>query len=173
MLAGTVATQLATYGSSPVIVVKGRPKHDGPVVVGVDGSARSSRAIEFAADEAALRAAELVAVHVWRTPAVAGPGDMMPLVYDLDLLEAEEDRVLSAAVAGLADRHPGLPVRRELGRGAPGPVLASWSRQAQLLVVGDRGHGGFVGLLIGSVSQHLIFHSVCPVAVVRDEQRGE
>jgi nucleotide-binding universal stress UspA family protein len=50
MLAGTVATQLATYGSSPVIVVKGRPEHEGPVVVGVDGSARSLRALEFAAD---------------------------------------------------------------------------------------------------------------------------
>lgn len=173
MLAGTVATQLATYGSSPVIVVKGRPKHEGPVVVGVDGSARSLRALEFAADEAARRGTELVTVHVWRTPAVAGPGDMMPLVYDLDTLEAEEGRKLSATVAGLTDRHPRLPIQQKLGRGAAGPVLASWSRQAQLIVVGDRGHGGFVGLLIGSVSQYLIFHAACPVAVVRDEQQQD
>ncbi|MCM4081229.1 universal stress protein [Paractinoplanes hotanensis] len=173
MLAGTVATQLATYGSSPVIVVKGKPRHDGPVVAGVDGSTRSLRALELAADEAVWRGAELVAVHVWRIPAVAGAGDTMPLVYDLDVLEAEEDRRLSAAVAGLADSHPGLPIQRKLGRGAAGPVLASWSRQAQLIVVGDRGHGGFVGLLIGSVSQHLIFHSACPVAVVRDEQQRD
>ena len=53
---------------------------------------------------------------------------------------------------------------------AAGPVLASRSHHAQLIVVGDRGHGGFVGLLIGSVSQQLIFHAACPVAVVRDDQ---
>jgi nucleotide-binding universal stress UspA family protein len=138
------------------------------VVVGVDGSAMSARALDFAAEAAALRGAELVAVHVWRTPVVATPGNMMPLVYDVDLLEAEEGRVLSAALTGLDDRHPGLPVRRELGRGSAGSVLTSWSRRAQMMVVGDRGHGGFAGLLIGSVSQHLIFHSACPVAVVRD-----
>ncbi|BCY09296.1 universal stress protein [Actinoplanes sp. L3-i22] len=167
MLAGTVATQLATYGSSPVVVVKSRPKQDQPVVVGVDGSARSLRAVEFAADEAALRGAELVAVHVWRTPPVAGAGDMMPLVYDLDRLEAEEGRVLATAVAGVAERHPGLSIRQELLRGPVGPALAARSRRAQLLVVGDRGHGGFVGLLIGSVSQHLIYHAACPIVVIR------
>ncbi|GAA2564948.1 universal stress protein [Winogradskya consettensis] len=173
MLAGTVATQLSTYGSSPVIVVKGASKSEGPVIVGVDGSARSLRALEFAADEAARRGTELVTAHVWRTPAGTGPGAIMPLVYDIDLLEADEDRKLSKIVKSLADRHPGLPIRRRLGRGSAGPVLASWSHKAQLLVVGDRGHGGFVGLLIGSVSQHLIFHAACPVAVVRDEQQSD
>jgi len=173
MLAGTVATQLATYGSGPVIVVRGRAKRGGPVVVGIDGSARSVRALEFAADEAALRGAELIAVHVWRTPVVAGPTDMMSLAYDLELLEADQHRVLTTALAGLTDRHPGLSVQPELGRGSPGSVLTSWSRTAQLMVVGDRGHGGFVGLLIGSVSQHLIFHSACPVAVVRDKRRRD
>jgi nucleotide-binding universal stress UspA family protein len=98
---------------------------------------------------------------------------MMPLVYDLDVLEAEEARRLASVVARLTDSHPGLPIRRKLGRGPAGPVLASWSRQAQLMVVGNRGHGGFVGLLIGSVRQHLIFRAACPVAVVRDEQKQD
>lgn len=173
MLAGTVATQLATYGSSPVIVVRGRAKRDGPVVVGVDGSGRSARALEFAADEASLRGVELIAVHVWRTPLTAGPTDTMPQVYDIELLEADQHRLLSAALAGLGDRHPGLSVRPELGRGSPGSVLTSWSRSAQMTVVGDRGHGGFVGLLVGSVSQHLIFHSACPIAVVHDERQRD
>jgi nucleotide-binding universal stress UspA family protein len=171
MLAGSVATQLATYGSNPVVVVRGRAMPDGPVVVGVDGSASSARALEFAAVEASLRRAELVAVHVWRTPVVAGPGDVMPLVYDIDQLEAEQSKVLAAALDGLGERHPGLSVRAELGRGSASSVLTSWSKGAQMIVVGDRGHGGFVGLVIGSVSQHLIFHSACPVAVVRDERR--
>jgi nucleotide-binding universal stress UspA family protein len=105
-------------------------------------------------------------------PMLAGPGDVLPLVYDLDLLEAQEDRQLSAALNGLGDRYPGLPVRHELGRGSAGPVLASWSRRAQLMVVGDRGRGSFAALLLGSVSQHLIFHSACPVVVVRDAVRA-
>ncbi|WP_127508515.1 universal stress protein [Actinoplanes solisilvae] len=172
ILAGSVATHLATYGSTPVVVVRGSEKQGGPVVVGVDGSARSARALEFAAGEASLRGAELIAVHVWRTPALAGPGDAMPLVYDLDLLEAQEDRRLSTALDGLGDRYPGLRVHRELGRGSAGPVLTSWSRRAQLMVVGDRGRGGFAALLLGSVSQYLIFHSACPVAVVRDAARA-
>ncbi|GID29740.1 universal stress protein [Paractinoplanes brasiliensis] len=171
ILAGTVATQLATYGSCPVIVVRGHARTGGPVVVGVDGSPRSARALEFAAEEAHHRSVELVAVHVWRTPSPAAPGAEIPLVYDLDLLEAEEGRQLAAALDGLSDRHPGLSVRPELGRGATGQVLTSWSRQAQLMVVGDRGHGGFVGLLLGSVSQYLIYHGACPVAVVRDNRR--
>jgi nucleotide-binding universal stress UspA family protein len=173
ILAGSVATHLATYASGPVLVVRGRAREDGPVVVGVDGSARSDRALDFAAEEAMLRGTDLVAVHVWRTPASAGPGVEIPLVYDLDLLEAEENRRLSATVAGLTDRYPGLPVQGRLGRGAAGPVLTSWSREAQLTVVGDRGRGGFTGLLMGSVSQHLIFHAACPVAVVRDRPRPD
>jgi nucleotide-binding universal stress UspA family protein len=170
ILAGTVATQLATYGSCPILIARGRPNQDGPVVVGVDGSERSSAALRFAAEEASGRGTPLIAVHVWRMPVLPFPGTAMPLVYDTDMLEAEEQRQLSAAVAGLGDRYPGLTIRQELGRGAATAVLTAWSREAQLMVVGDRGHGGFVGLLLGSVSQHLIYHSACPVAVVRDQR---
>jgi len=169
ILAGTVATQLATYGSCPIIVVRGRPDPDGPVLVGLDGSERSSRALHFAADEAGRRGTPLLAVHVWRMPVPPFPGTAMPLVYDIGMLEAEEQRRLSTAVAGLSGRYPGLTIRQELGRGAATAVLTSWSREAQLIVVGARGHGGFTGLLLGSVSQHLIYHAACPVAVVRDE----
>lgn len=171
ILAGTVATQLATYGSCPIVVVRGQPEPDGPVVVGVDGSERSARALDFAAGEACRRDVLLIAVHVWRMPVPPFPGTAMPLVYDTTMLEAEEQRRLTAAATDLAARHPGLRIRQELGRGAATAVLTSWSRGAQLIVVGDRGHGGFVGLLLGSVSQHLIYHSACPVAVVRDERR--
>ena len=171
ILAGTVATELATYGSCPILVVRGRPDPDDPVIVGVDGSERSGCALDFAADEAHRRGTQLIAVHVWRMPVPPFPGTAMPLVYDTGMLEAEEQRRLSTAVAGLRDRYPGLTIRQELGRGAATAVLTAWSRKAQLVVVGDRGHGGFVGLLLGSVSQHLIYHAACPVAVVRDEHR--
>jgi len=170
ILAGTVATELATYASCPILVVRGRAAAGGPVVVGIDGSERSNRALEFAAGEADRRRAPLLAVHVWRMPVPPFPGTAMPLVYDTTMLEAEARRRLMAAVQGVQERHPGLTVRPELARGAATAVLTSWSREAQLVVVGDRGHGGFVGLLLGSVSQHLIYHSACPVAVVRDRR---
>jgi nucleotide-binding universal stress UspA family protein len=139
------------------------------VIVGVDGSERSGRALDFAADEARRRGTELIAVHVWRMPVPPFPGTAMPLVYDTGMLKTEEQRRLSTAVAVLRDRYPGLTIRQELARGAATAVLTGWSREAQLIVVGDRGHGGFVGLLLGSVSQHLLYHAACPVAVVRDE----
>jgi nucleotide-binding universal stress UspA family protein len=170
ILAGTVATQLATYGACPILIARGRPNPEGPVVAGVDGSEGSIGALRFAAEEAVRRGTPLVAVHVWRIPVPPFPGTAMPLVYDTDMLEAEARRRLTAAVATLGDRYPGLTVRPELGRGAATAALTAWSREAQLMVVGDRGHGGFVGLLLGSVSQHLIYHSACPVAVVRDQR---
>jgi nucleotide-binding universal stress UspA family protein len=153
------------------LIVRGRPDPEGPVAVGVDGSERSSQALEFAAGAAQRRGVPLVVVHVWRMPVPPFPGTAIPMVYDVGMLETEGRRRLEAAVAGVADRYPGLQVQTELDRGATTAVLASWSREAQLMVVGDRGHGGFVGLLLGSVSQHLIYHSACPVAVVRDERR--
>jgi nucleotide-binding universal stress UspA family protein len=173
LLVGSVAVQTATYGRCPVLVVRGERRPFGPVVVGVDGSAVSAAAIRFAADEAARRGAALVAVHAWHAPAVTGPGDMMPLVYDPELVAVEEGRVLAESVAGLRERYPDVPVRREVVEGPARRVLADRSYDAQLVVVGDRGHGGFAGLLLGSVSQHLIYHAGCPVAVVRGDIGGE
>ncbi|MCA2218726.1 universal stress protein [Jidongwangia harbinensis] len=169
LLVGSVAVQAATHGHCPVLVVRGTAHPSGPVVVGVDGSEVSTRAIGFAAEEATRRGAALVAVHAWHTPPVTMPGDMMPLVYDPDLLAAMEERVLLQAIAGLRERYPDLALHHEMASGPAGRVLTERSHDAQLIVVGDRGHGGFVGLLLGSVSQHLIYHADCPVAVVRGE----
>ncbi|MFI7542443.1 universal stress protein [Actinoplanes sp. NPDC049599] len=166
---GSVAMQLATHGECPTLVVRGEQPSAGPVVVGVDGSAVSAHACTFAAEEASLRGVGLVALHVWRAPVIGTPGGTMPLVYDVDLLEEEERRVLAESTAGLAERYPDVPIRQEIIRGAPGHELAQRSRSAQLMVVGSRGHGGFTGLLLGSVSQHLIGHAGCPVVVARPQ----
>ncbi|WP_372472299.1 universal stress protein [Jidongwangia harbinensis] len=173
LLLGSVAVQTATHGRCPVLVVRGERRPSGPVVVGVDGSQVSAKAIDFAAEEAARRGAALVAVHAWRTPPVTMPGDMTPLVYDPELLAAVEERVLVESIAGVRERYPELPVRHEMVQGAAGRVLTDRSRDAQLMVVGDRGHGGFAGLLLGSVSQHLIYHGACPVAVVRGDRESD
>jgi nucleotide-binding universal stress UspA family protein len=167
LLAGSVAVQMAAHGACPIVVIRGGHRLAGPVVVGVDGSSTSARALDFAAEEAALRAADLVAVHTWLTPPLVGPVGTMPLAYDPLLMAVDEHRVLAEALAGTADRYPDVPIREVAVPGSAARVLRDWSRSAQLLVVGSRGHGGFAGLLLGSVGQHLIHHAACPVAVVR------
>ncbi|MEV0330230.1 universal stress protein [Micromonospora echinospora] len=167
LLIGSSAVQVSAHATGPVLVVRGEPRADGPVVVGVDGSELSDLAVGFAVEEAARRGTELVAVHAWLHPAPLGPGDVLPLVYDLDALAAEEERVLAQAVAGWAERYPDVPIRRRLVRGAPARALVEESESAQLVVVGARGRGGLAGLLLGSVSHAVLHHGRCPVAVVR------
>jgi nucleotide-binding universal stress UspA family protein len=167
LIVGSVAVQIAAHGHCPVLVVRGESRSAGPVVVGVDGSETSARAVAFATEEAARRGAELVAVHTWRFPPSLSPGDMLPLVYDASLLEEEERRGLAESLSGLSESYPDLRIRQEATYGPAARVLTEWSRIAQLVVVGDRGHGGFTGLMLGSVSQHLIYNAECPVAVVR------
>ncbi|WP_076471874.1 universal stress protein [Micromonospora avicenniae] len=167
LVVGSVAIQVASYADCPVLVARGAPRTEGPVVVGVDGSQSSILALGFAADTAAARGAELLAVHAYRHPTSTGPGDMQPLVYDEAQLHGEEERVLAESLAGLADRYPELHVTRQAVRARPGKALTEASRTAQLVVVGGQGRGEFTGLLLGSVSQSVLHHADCPVAVVR------
>jgi len=169
LVIGSVASHTTTHAHCPVIVARGEPRPDGPVVVGVDGSAISALALGFAADEAALRGIDLVAVHAWNGGDGTELNADLPMTYEFWSGEEEEKRVLAEAVAGIGQRHPDLRVRQQARRGSARRMLAGWSRTAQLVVVGNRGHGGFAGLLLGSVSQYLIHHAGCPVAVVRPE----
>ncbi|MDI5942027.1 universal stress protein, partial [Micromonospora sp. DH15] len=167
LVLGSVAVQVAAYADCPVLVARGAARPGGPVVVGVDGSALSRVAVEFAAEAAAARGVALRAVHAYRHPASAGPGDMQPLVYDEDRLRGEEQRVLGDSLAGLGERWPQVPVEAQVVRRRPVAALTDASRDAQLLVVGGRGHGEFTGLLLGSVSHAVLHRAGCPVAVVR------
>jgi nucleotide-binding universal stress UspA family protein len=167
LIVGSVAVQAAAHAACPVLVIRGAERRAGPVVVGVDGSPVSTLALEFAAEAAARLGAELAAVHTWQHPVSTGAGDMLPLVYDAERLETEEGLLLAECTAGLGERYPDLVVHRHLERGRPGHHLVEWSRRARLLVVGARGRGGFTGLLLGSVSQAVLHHSACPVAIVR------
>ncbi|GAA4971029.1 universal stress protein [Kineococcus glutinatus] len=139
------------------------------IVVGVDGSDSSRAALRWAYDEAAHHGASLTAVAAWHPPALPmtppygavppeGYGDQ-PRQEALDLL----DRFTGA----LAPRTPAVDVRTSVEEGNPAAVLIERSGEADLLVVGSRGHGGFAGMLLGSVSQHLVAHAHCPVVVVR------
>jgi len=165
LLVGSVAVQVAAHAGCPVLVARGTARENGPVVVGVDGSPNSDRAVAFAAQEAVLRKTDLRAVHAW-----TGPGDILPLLYDPKLVAEEESRVLFEATAGLAERHPDLIVGHRVVRGRAARTMIAQSHGAQVVVVGARGRGGFTGLLLGSVSQALLHHADCPVAVVRPEK---
>ncbi|SCL26820.1 universal stress protein [Micromonospora inyonensis] len=167
LLVGSVAIQVAAYADCPVLVARGTDRTTGPVVVGVDGSDLSRLAVQVAAEQAAWRDTGLLAVHAYRHPASTGPGDMQPLVHQEGALRGEEERLLAESLAGLADRYPQVPVTGQVVHAKPGAALTEASRRAQLLVVGARGRGELTGLLLGSVSQAVLHHSDCPVAVVR------
>ncbi|MFK4146237.1 universal stress protein [Streptomyces sp. NPDC004065] len=170
LMVGSTAVHLAAHGRCPVLVVRGRVRAEGPVVVGVDGSAANAPAVDFAFAEAALREAPLVALHAW-TPwnaQLPPPQDeTAPYANPSGALAVEESRLLSEALAGRQERYPGVTVEHRVVRGRTRETLIEAGDSAQLTVVGARGRGGFTGLLLGSVSQALLHHARCPVAVVR------
>lgn len=169
LLVGSVAVQLAAHTTSPLLIARGKLRAHGPVVVGVDGSTGSSQAVEFALAEAAARGAELVAVSAWSAHLSSRTEDALPLVYDASDIEATQARLLREALADGRQRWPRVVVREEVRHGRPAPLLLQASAGAQLMVVGARGRGGFAGLLLGSVSQAVLHHASCPVAIIRHD----
>ncbi|WP_412538755.1 universal stress protein [Longispora sp. K20-0274] len=171
LLVGSVGVQLAAHAACPVVVVRPHTLPPGPaagtVVVGVDGSEESNAAVEFAFTEASLNGVGLTAVHAYRFPQSTEPGDMLPLVYDADILAEEELRMFTESLSGWQERFPDVKVHHHQVRARAGKALVEASPGAHLLVVGSRGRGGFTGLLLGSVSQAALHHADCPVAVVR------
>jgi nucleotide-binding universal stress UspA family protein len=173
VLLGSTAVHLAAHASCPVMVVRGRPEPAGPVLVAVDGSPQGQAAVAFAFTEAALRGADLVALHAWATwsdhdkPTPGRPLEIVDLIGDGRQVQAAEERLLADALSGHRERYPDLTVHARLVRGRTRPALIEATESAQLIVVGARGRGGFTGLLLGSVSQSLLHHAQCPVTVVR------
>ena len=134
------------------------------IVVGVDGSEESKAALRWAVAEARLRDANVRAVYAWSLPHVAG-GVGPLIVPDTEVLRRDGERVLDAAIAEVGTE--GVDVERASIEGSPARALVEAAEGADLLVVGSRGHGGFVGLLLGSVSQQVAHHALCPVVIVR------
>ncbi len=140
----------------------------GTIVVGVDGSEGSWDALRWALDEARLRQATLRAVHAWTFPSLSGVPGFAPAI-DADLLhelrEAGEG-ILEHALSEAGAEAAGFLVERVVVEGSAARVLVEAAVDADLLVVGTRGHGGFRGLLLGSVSQQCAHHARCPVVIV-------
>jgi nucleotide-binding universal stress UspA family protein len=172
MLLGSTAVYLTAHGHCPVMVVRGERDAAGPIVLGVDGSRAGEEAVDFAFAEAALRGAEIVAVHAWtpdNVPLPLAPPQLVDVPQAGAVAESEE-RLLAQALAGRQEKYPQVPVKHELVLGVTHEALIEASRTAQLVVVGARGRGGFTGLLLGSVSQSLLQQAHCPVTVVRGKE---
>lgn len=159
--ATSVALPLTAHAPCPVAVVP-EPEHVAQkppyFVVGVDGSEHSAAAVDMAFEEAALRGALLRALYVWHPPLLGA--------LDEDTAEQECRRVLSETVAGRAAKYPDVELHQEVVRGHPVQILTGASEHALGLVVGTRGHGGFTGMLLGSVSQGVLHHAHCTVITV-------
>ena len=137
------------------------------ILVGVDGSPGSRSALTWAAAEAADHQADLVVVNVWEQvllPAMGGPSVPHQTVPRPAELAADN---LHAIITDELGEDPPVPVLPRVKQGNPAEVLIEESADADLLVVGTRGRGGFAGLVLGSVSQHVAAYAKCPVAVVR------
>ncbi len=153
----------------------------GVVVVGVDGSAGANAALHFGVAEARLRKTRLRAVHAWALGYMGVPGgglgylgvplDTNPGVAISDMRSAA-GQLLERAIAALAGEAEGLEIERSLVEGGAAEVLVGAVGEADLLVVGSRGHGGFAGLLLGSVSQQCAHHARCPVVIVHAAERS-
>lgn len=167
-LVGSVGSSLARHAHCPVAVLHFRatdPWHlSNPrrvVVVGVDGSENSVPAIEVAFQEASLRGAKIIAIHSWTDES------RFLHVGDWDAVATTEEALLAESLAGFADRYPDVTVERIVVKNDPARHLRDFSEDAELLVVGSHGRGGFAGMSLGSTSQALLYSVTCPLIIAR------
>lgn len=179
LLLGSVSHQVAAHADVPVAVIPtaddaGRPEHDGSrsIVVGIDGSDASVRALRWAVDEARLRGVTLTAVYAYRTLRDGAPFDAFASIEQTQLDELQQHandtalRKLDTLLEDAGDADGGVEIERRVESGSPAQVLISDAADEDtMLVVGSRGRGGFKGLLLGSVSQQCLHHARGPVVV--------
>jgi nucleotide-binding universal stress UspA family protein len=137
----------------------------GRIVVGVDGSASSTEALRWAARQAELTVARVEAVMAWAVAPTAFPlTTPIPAAYDMGPQVEEE---LEGIVSQVRHEFPSVEILSVVREGWAGRALLVAAEDADLLVVGSRGHGAVMGLLLGSVSEYCVTHAPCPVVVIR------
>jgi nucleotide-binding universal stress UspA family protein len=164
---GSVSGGVVHHAHCPVAIVHAdeaqSPDHTAPVLLGIDGSPASEAATALAFDEASRRKVELVALHAWSDVGVYPVLGMHWQQY-----EDEGHEVLGERLAGWQQQYPDVHVRRRIVCDLPARSLIEESEQAQLVVVGSHGRGGFGGMLLGSVGTAVAEAAKAPVIVVRD-----
>jgi nucleotide-binding universal stress UspA family protein len=168
VLLGSVSQHLARHAACPVVTVR-EPvdRHSSRVVVGLDGSAYGQTALEYALQHAASRQWHVTALLAWRAASLHGAGVALPMAADAGQALTRHAEQLEDWAGPLRERFPETDLATEAIPGHAAEVLIDASDAAALVVVGSRGRGAFVGLLLGSVSQSVLHHAHCPVAVVR------
>jgi nucleotide-binding universal stress UspA family protein len=166
---GAVAMQVVTHARCPVLVVGHETvsgsSATGPVVVGVDGSKPSLRALGVAFDEAARTGASLDVVHAWEAHSASDP--TLDPDSSWSTYEANLEQIVEAALRSRREEHPDVKVEYEVVRSEPVRALVDRTEGAALLVVGSRGSGGFPGLHVGSTALRLMGRSSCPLLFTR------
>lgn len=166
MLLGSTSQAMTIRSPVPLVVVPGpQAPASAKVVVGVDGSEESGRALAFAVDQARSRGVELLAVQVLAEPQWFGPGEVYgPMVHEvIDVVE----QAVEEQVAPVRAEHPDLKITARVERGHPAEVLRRLGDGAQLLVVGSRGRSKSRSMLLGSISHGVLHHAPCPVVVLK------
>jgi nucleotide-binding universal stress UspA family protein len=142
----------------------------GRIVVGVDGSEASKDALQWAIAQAQRTGSSVIAIMTWEEPSAAyGFGMPMPTGFDL---RSYYERALQGEVQEVTGERAGVNVSAVVTEGDPAKTLVAAAKNADLLVVGTRGHGEVVGRLLGSVSEYCVTHASCPVVVVHRRQDG-
>ena len=144
------------------------------IVVGIDHSEQAKKALRFALEEAKLRNAKLRVVHAWQygTIGTTGIGGYTPVVgADVNEVREAAEHVLEDTLRESLSDTDSVEIERRVVEGRPAGVLVNESGDADMLVVGSRGHGGFAELLLGSVSQQVSHHAACPVVIVRPKRK--
>jgi len=176
MVLGSVSAAVASHAHCPVVVTREDTDdldRTGPVVVGVDGSEVSTKATSWAFAEASARGTTLVAVHTWMDPQLQAAAAGISLTEEeWSQLETEQRETLSERLAGFSDRYPDVKVERVVTRDRAVRALVERAADAQLVVVGSHGRGGFAGMVLGSTSRALLQAAPCPVMVVRPESHS-
>ena len=140
------------------------------IVVGIDGSPDARRALEWAVNHAGP-ADTIDIVHTWHQPLMAFEAG---IVIDSDLSSESAAAVVERELHLLQSEHHHLPaITTRAIKGHPGQALLDAAKEADLLVVGTRGHGGFAGLLLGSTSTYLAHHTPCPLVIVPTPRHDE
>lgn len=164
-LLGSVSSGLVYHAHCPVVVVHDEhpPSLDAPILVGIDGSPASELATAIAFDEASRRGVELIALHAWSDREIIElPG------LDWAIVKQQEELSLAERLAGWQERYPDVNVRRVVVCDQPAHQLVEQSADAQLVVVGSHGRGGFAGMLLGSVAGAVVHSARVPVIVARE-----
>ncbi|WP_457029689.1 universal stress protein [Kitasatospora sp. P5_F3] len=168
LLVGSTSLYVSAHALCPVVVVHPPDIRStvGGVLVGVDGETYSDGVLTFAFEAADRRHLPLHAVHAWSYPLVSGPGQAFPAVYEEEHIAAERERLLVEALAGKREQYPAVEVTEVAVRSGAAQLLVTLSEGSQLVVIGR--HGAVRGPMrrLGSVSQAVVQHAHCPVAVV-------